>query len=340
MEKNSRLGYREEGIMKKIRIGQIGMSHEHASAKMMTLRQLTDYYEVVGIVDDLNYNAPKYPGMDMECYAGIRRMSEEELFNVKGLQAVAVETANTELVPTAIRCMKRGLHMHLDKPGGEIMEPFTELIEGCKRKNLAIQLGYMYRVNPAIKFCFKAVREGWLGEIFEIHAIMNRFDDENYRKYLSNFKGGAMFNFGCHLIDLVISIMGRPENVVSFQKSTADDGLNDNGLAVLEYSRATATVNSAITEVDGFKYRRFIVCGTKGTVEICPLEHSADLYRIEPLYARLTLLEDNSEYSAGTHKVNVGVMNGRYENQLIELAHIINGEISNPYTYEHELLVQ
>jgi len=30
----------------------------------------------------------------------------------------------------------------------------------------------------------------------------------------------------------------------------------------------------------------------------------------------------------------------RYEDQWIEFAHIINGKMENPYTYEHEYLVQ
>jgi hypothetical protein len=55
---------------------------------------------------------------------------------------------------------------------------------------------------------------------------------------------------------------------------------------------------------------------------------------------RLTLREDTPDYPAGTHDINAGVMNGRYDDQLIELARVINGEIDNPYPYEHELLVQ
>ncbi len=35
----------------RIKIGQIGTGHEHASAKMSTLRKLSDYYEVVGIAE-------------------------------------------------------------------------------------------------------------------------------------------------------------------------------------------------------------------------------------------------------------------------------------------------
>jgi predicted dehydrogenase len=244
-----------------------------------------------------------------------------------------------ELVPAATGCMERGLHMHLDKPGGEALEPFKRLLDGCEARSLALQMGYMYRTNPAINFCFRALREGWLGEVFEVHAVMSRHDGDSYRQFLADYSGGAMYNFGSHLVDLVVALLGRPERVVPFQKSTRDDGLRDNGLAVLEYPRATATIRTAIVEADGMMHRRLIVCGTRGTVEVCPLEYPGR-YNVEPLHVRLTLLEDTPEYSAGTHIVDVGVMNHRYDDQLIELARIINGEIEDPYTYEHDYVVQ
>ena len=319
--------------MNKIKIGQIGVRHEHASGKMDALRRLTDLYEVVGLVAEEGAEERQSP-----CYAGVPLVTDDELFAMPGLQAVAVETDMTELVATATCCLERGLHIHLDKPGGETLEPFRRLLDGCRARDLALQMAYMYRTNPAIMLCLKAVREGWLGDIFEVHAVMNRGDDDAYRRFLARFPGGAMFNFGSHLIDLVIALLGRPDNVVSFQKATRDDGLNDNGLAVLEYPRATATVRAAIVEADGMKYRRLTVCGTKGTAEVCPLEYPGR-YELDPLHVRLTLLEDNAEHQAGTHVVDAGVMDGRYEAQLVELARIINGEIENPYTYAHDLLV-
>jgi predicted dehydrogenase len=321
--------------MNRIKIGQMGVRHEHASGKMEALRRLTDHYEVVGLVAEEGATERA-----ASCYAGVPLMTEEQLFSTPGLQAVAVETDMTELVATATRCMERGLHMHLDKPGGETLEPFRRLLDGCRERGLALQLGYMYRTNPAIQMCFRAVREGWLGDIFEVHVVMSRWDDDTYRRFLARFPGGAMFNFGSHLIDLVIAMLGRPDNVVSFQKATRDDGLNDNGLAVLEYPRATATIRAAVVEVDGMKHRRLIVCGTKGTAEVYPLERMWDRYRLDPLQVRLTLQEDNAEYAAGTHLVNAGVMNHRYDDQLVELARVIAGEIVNPYPYEHELLVE
>ncbi len=321
--------------MNRVKVGQIGVRHEHASGKMEVLRRLTDTFDFVGLV--VEEGAPE---ANQQVYDGLERMTEEQLFSIPGLQAIAVETDMKELVPTAMRCMERGLHMHLDKPGGEALEPFRELLDGCRARGLALQMGYMYRTNPAIQLCFRAVREGWLGEVFEVHIVMSRWDDDNYRRFLARFPGGAMFNFGSHLIDLVIAMLGRPDNVVSFQKSTRDDGLKDNGLAVLEYPRATVTVRAAIAEVDGMRHRRMIVCGTKGTAEVYPLEHPGGRYDLDPLYVRLTLLEDNAEYAAGTHRVDAGVMNQRYDGQLLEWARVITGEIADPYTYDHDLVVQ
>lgn len=321
--------------MNRIKIGQIGVGHEHASGIMQALRALPDYFEVVGVVEEAS---PVW--RDDRAYVGIQRLTEAQLFDTPGLEAVAVETNMPDLVPTAIQCMERGLHIHLDKPGGETFEPFRRLVDGCAAKGLVLQLGYMYRNNPAIRFCLRAVREGWLGDIFELHAVMSRYDGDAYRRFLAQYPGGAMYNFGSHLIDLAVAFLGRPDNVVSFQKQTRADGLNDNGLAVLGYPRATATIRTAITEVDGMRHRRLIVCGTKGTVEVYPLEPPGDRYRLDPLYVRLTLLEDTPEFPAGTHRVDVGVMNGRYEDQLTELARVIRGEIENPYPYEHELLTQ
>ena len=206
--------------MERIKIAQIGVSHEHAAGKIITLRQMSDVYEIVGVVDDSATAAPKFPN-GMEHFEGLRRMTEEEVFRYPGLQGVVVEVPNTELVPTAIRCMEHNLPMHLDKPAGEDLTLFGKLLDGCRAKNLPLQMGYMFRGNPAFQFCLKIVKENWLGDIFEVEADMNHsYGGESYQEYLGHFKGGIMFNLGCHLIDFVVAMMGAPEHVVPFLKST------------------------------------------------------------------------------------------------------------------------
>lgn len=322
----------------RIKVGQIGTEHEHASGKMATLRKLPEHYEVVGIVEPdpaLRKKHEKNP-----VYRDLKWISEEELLNTKGLRAVAVETRIVDLVPTAARCVAAGMHLHLDKPGSETIGPFRDLLAEAGRRGLAVQLGYMYRNNPAIQFCLRAVREGWLGEIFEVHAVMNRKDSVAYRTWLGQFRGGAMYNFGCHMIDLVVSVLGKPDRITPYLRQTLPDAkVNDNCLAVFEYPRATATVRTAVIEVEGYQRRQLVVCGDQGTIDIRPLE-TFDIQQREPVKLRMALSGPRDPYTKGYQEVVFPKMVGRYDDQLIELARIIRGEIANPFPLAHELLVQ
>jgi len=325
--------------MNKIKIGQIGVCHEHALGKIITLRKMPEVFEIVGLVDDRSSSAAKFAGEDLKHYEGLKWMSEEELFNTPGLQAVTVETPNLDLVPTALRCMERNLAMHMDKPGGEDLELFSRLRRGCEERKLPFQMGYMFRNNPAMQWTVKAIHRGWLGDIFEVQGcISHNYGGEAYQQYIGKFNGGIMFNLGWHLIDLIVAMLGSPERITPFLKSTPGlpDSIKNNCLTIMEYPHATVTLRACSMEVEGINHRRLKVCGTKGTVELCPLER----FDGQPLLMRLALLEGNEEYAAGNHIMDFGVKRDRYEDQLLKLAKTINGEIENPYNYEHDYCVQ
>lgn len=330
--------------MRRIKIGQIGVNHEHAGGTLATLRALPEVFDVVGVVKE---SAPAPFGTSDhrdDISAGLPEMTVEELFAVPGLEAVTVEAANRDLVATALPAMERGLHIHMDKPGGESPEPFRRLVEGCRARGLALQLGYMYRNNPGFLMARDLMRKGWLGEVFAVDVSMNRFDNDNYREYLKTFAGGSMYNFGCHILDLVVALLGRPERVTPFLGRTRDDGLVDNGLAVLEYPRASATVRSAVVDSDAMATRHLTVQGTRGSFHVQPLEPAWRGYPLAgdcpPTPARLNFRDDNEQYAAGVHHIDLPPPTGRYHGQLLEFAAVVRGEIANPFPYDHELLTQ
>ena len=322
--------------MKKIKIAQIGIGHNHGEAKIRALRELTDYFEVVGVCesDPVWYEKRK----NLEAYKGLKFMSEEELLNTPGLEAVAIETDGKYLISTALRCAEKGLHLHMDKPGGEDYDSFVKLCGICKEKDLAFQSAYIYRYNPAVQFCVDAVKNNWLGDIFEIHSVMSRDDSNNdsYREWLSQFKAGAFYIFAGYLIDIIIQMIGEPDKISSFLQKTRDDKLIDNGLAVLEYPRATATVRVSVAEISGYDYRRLIVCGTRGSLELCPIELRGPEIG-KPLKVRLTLKQDCGPYTAGTHIIECDALGHRYARQLVDFAKIVRKEMENPFPLEHEL---
>lgn len=319
---------------KRIKIGQIGTGNQHAY-KMGTLRKLTDLFEVVGFVEDdpkLREKAQK-----SDTFKGLKLMSEDELLAVPGLQAVSVETEERVSIPPALRCIRAGKHIHLDKPCGESLPALRTLLDEAKARQLAVQVGYMYRNNPAVQFCIKAVKEGLIGRVVDLDASMGRYDGQSYRDLIKQYKGGIQYILACHLIDLTVSIMGAPERVTPYQRCTRGDGVLDNGLAVFEFDGGRlATIRTSITEAQGFPNRRLKVMGDKGTILIEPIESQGNM---SGGVVRLYLEEARGEYKKGAQTVTMPPFKDRYEDQWREFAAVVNGEMANPYTYEHDYLV-
>ena len=312
----------------KIKLGQIGVGHAHAT-KLEVYRR-SDDYEVVGIVEpdkELRERAAA-----VAAYRDLPWMTEDELLGVPGLQVVTVETRVRDLLATAERCITAGKHVHLDKPAGTSLPQYRRLLDSAAGKKLLVQMGYMYRYNPGVLLLKRALREGWLGEVFEVHTVMSKVVPPADRRKLAEFPGGIMFELGCHVIDLVVGVLGKPDRVHAFPRKSGlhDDGLPDNMLAVLEYPQATATVKSTALEVDGGSRRHFVVCGTAGTCHIQPLDAPN---------VRLTLDRDRGEHRKGTQEVPFGNYQ-RYAGDAADMARILRGEKECNYPYSHDLAVQ
>jgi predicted dehydrogenase len=141
-----------------------------------------------------------------------------------------------------------------------------------------------------------------------------------------------MFDLGCHVIDLVIGVLGRPDKVTGYNRHSAsrDDGLLDNMLAVLEYPRATATVRSSAIEVEGFARRQLTVCGTEGTLHVQPLDSPK---------ATLALAGPRGGYQAGSQEIALPRY-VRYVDDAADMARCIRGEKTFAFSREHDLAVQ
>lgn len=325
--------------MQRIKIGQIGIGHFHAEGKMATVRKHPDVFEVVGIAESDPANMAKYAGHPT--YRGLTWMSQDELLAHPGIQAVLVETNEWDLVPAAKCCVSAGLHVHLDKPAGEDLNAYAVLLREAQRKRLAVQLGYMYRYNPAVQYCYQAVKSGLLGEIFAVDTVMNTEHTREVREYLGRFYGGTMYIFGCHLADLVIALLGMPDDIVPHQKKTWLDGVDvyDSGLAVFSYPHGTSTVRTTSVEVKGFARRQLVISGSRGTIEVKPLEG--------PPALTLALAEYPRKHAEYSHDADVRLQTialpgtaGRYDEQLLDFAAMVRGDKENPFSYAHELQVQ
>lgn len=311
----------------RIKIGQIGVGHAHAS-KLSVYRRSADY-EVVGIVEP--DEALRKRAMNQPVYKDLPWRTREQLLETPGLQAVLVETRVRDLLETAEACLAAGKHVHVDKPAGESLSQFRRILATAEKKRLLVQMGYMYRYNPAIVLLRDFLRQGWLGEVFEVHTTMSKVVPPGARAELAKYPGGIQFELGCHVIDLVVGILGKPTQVHGFnQHVSRTDGLLDNMLAVLTYPRAMATVKSSALEVEGGARRHLVVCGTEGTFHVQPLDDPA---------ARVALDRARGKYRKGYQDVRFGKY-VRYVDDAADMARILRGEKKSDFSYAHDLAVQ
>lgn len=319
--------------MRKIKIGQIGIGHNHGHAKMLAVRKFPELFEIVGYAEE-NERWIEKRG-DSEGYIDIPRLTVDEV--IERSDAILVESDVWNLTEYARRCIEAGKHIHMDKPASGTLEEYKYVLDTAKEKNLVVQLGYMYRYNPAVIKCLEHIRNGDIGEIYSINAEMSTFHPVNYKRWLTNFGGGIMYILGSHLVDLIVYVLGEPDKITTFIKHTGLDGVDfeDNNLAVLEYEKALARVFVSSVEVNGFGRRQFVVSGSKGTVNICPIERP------------ITMTYSNTGIATQTYEnmcVNVPFIDntdeGRYDDMMRDFYSYIIGEKTNPFTYDHDYAVQ
>lgn len=307
----------------RFKVGQIGTSHSHASGKMQAVRSLPELYEVIGVSGAENVSSA--------AYGGVPRMSEEQLLAHPELSAVLVETAVEESCATALRVLRAGKHVHLDKPGALEHGAFAEMRREAEMRGLTVQMGYMLRYNPAFQLLFEAHREGWLGEILEVDAMMGKLADPHTRRALGALPGGGMFELACHVIDAAITLLGKPAEVHAFSTPTATgDGVKDNQLAVLVYPKTTVTIRCNHADPFGMPRRRFQVAGTRGAMEILPLESGK---------ATLSLQSDCGPWKKGVQTLALPVRQGRYDEEFIDLARVLRGEKKLHWNATHDIAV-
>ena len=319
--------------MRKVKIAQIGASHcSHGADIFNCIKQQKDIFEVIGYALPEN-EREKFPNR-MDVFAGYREMTIEEILNDPEIEAVTVETEEIYLTKYAKMAAEHGKHIHMEKPGGTSLGEFEKLIEMMKKTGKVFHTGYMYRYNPCVQELMLKVKNGELGEIINVEAQMNSCHPSIDRQWLENFPGGMMFFLGCHLVDFILQIKGIPEEVIPLNCCTGNNGVasEDFGMAVFKYKDGVSFAKTTADEYGGYARRQLVVVGTKGTVELKPLELSTTGGQ----FTQMRICKDTDGWG-DLGEITKSDTYDRYANMMTSFAAMVRGENENPWGYDYEL---
>ena len=331
----------KRGKMKPVKVIQIGTAHDHASAAIKTLRALPDHFELIGICEPESEYLPK---LKKSYYNDLKLYTLDEALKISDLEAVVIESSEETATHYAQLFADKGIHVYMDKPGTHGYDSFEKLVNTLRSKNLILHMGYMYRYNPMIKKSLEMVKSGELGEIYSVEAHMSVHHPKEKREWLSKHKGGMMYFLGCHDIDLVLQFMGaEPQEVISLNTATGQDGVEceDFGFAVLKYANGSSFVKSCAAEYNGYDRRQLVVCGTRGTIELRPIESKVkdQTQSVQKQYTRGRFTTDANELPCFSNcdEWEDSEAYDRYEELFKTFAEEVRGSRINPYTYDYEL---
>ncbi len=308
----------------KIKSALFGTRHSHARGKLKAMLD-NPAYEVVGVCEP--EEAAWQRVREMHAH---RRLSEKELLEDPSIQVVAVETEVWNSLPCGLKVVAAGKHLHIEKPPSNELAPFRELIEEARRRQLLVQQGYIWRFHHGVSRAIEAAKNGWLGKVHLMRGAIHTDLGDQSRPPLARYKGGMMFELGCHQIDRMCDLFGRPTSVRSWLKKGGDN-LADNTLAVFEYDDALAVITSSARMAGSSQHRSFEVIGTDGSVLVQPVEPGTRM--------RVSMRTPRGSYKAGWQEIDMPPQ-PRYAGDFADLARAIQTKTPLKFSYDFELLVQ
>ena len=333
--------------MKKVRVIQIGVGHDHATDVLDSMVSLKQNFEVVAFAVPEEEKTKFSEKIRLYTKTiGVKQVSMEEALNLKDIDGAVIETEEANLCKYAYLAAQKGLHIHMDKPGSAVYEEFAKLIELLKKKKLVLSMGYMYRFNPEMKKVIREAEYGNLGNIYSVEAHMNCEHTLDKRRWLANLPGGMMFFLGCHLIDFVYRLKGEPMEIVPFNTCMDQEkiGADDFGMAVFKYQDGASLIKVCAAECGGFLRRQIVICAEKGTIEIRPIER----WLTNRIFSFNGCTERKNMSSSVRNILEIGNWHSdaqfkesepfnRYDDMMCNFAERINGKEEPVYTYDYEL---
>lgn len=333
--------------MRRIRVIQIGLGHDHAVDILDSMTAMTEVFEVVALA---------VPECEKLLFQDKIKLCEEkiavpilevcEALALDGIEGAVIETEEKNLCRYAYMAAQKGLHIHMDKPGCAAYREFEGLVELLRAKKLVFSMGYMYRFNPEIQKAFSDIEKGNYGKIYSIEAHMNCEHSLDKKRWLSEFPGGMMFFLGCHLLDIIYRVQGAPQEVIPLNTSTDKEliGAQDFGMAVLKYENGISIVKVCDSEKGGFSRRQLVICGTEGTLEIRPIEKwlTNNIFSYNGCTERANMCSFTRKIAScggwtgdGAFVQSEGF--NRYDGLMCHFAERVAGKEDPVYTYDYEL---
>jgi predicted dehydrogenase len=139
-----------------------------------------------------------------------------EMFAKEQLDAAIICTPNMYHAPAAIAALEKGLHVLCEKPMALDPAEGRAMVETARRVGKTLSIGFHYRHMANVQAARRVVTAGELGKIYMVRVqALRRRGIPSWGTFVHKHiqGGGAMIDFGVHLLDTALWLIGNPKPV-------------------------------------------------------------------------------------------------------------------------------
>ncbi len=202
----------------------------------------------------------------------------EQVVSSPNVDAVVINGYTSQHPMLMKAALKYKKHIFTEKALTIATKDADEIVEAVEKSGIKFMISLPSRTRPEFLFMRHVLDQGWLGKISLMRARVahNASLDHWFHDGSAWFAdeklagGGALFDLGCHTVDVMRWFMGEPKNVVAKIQQFSDAyPIDDNSAIVVEFKSGalgildTAWVHRAgpnpieIYGTDGFVGRDF-----------------------------------------------------------------------------------
>lgn len=194
-------------------------------------------------------------------YPDIKRSANvDDIFDDPEIQAVVITTPAATHFQLAIRALKAGKHVLVEKPMATTVDEIQQIKLLANEKNLIAMAGHTFLYNSAVIFLKELIKSGELGDIRYIYS--QRLNLGRIRSDVD-----ALWNFAPHDISIIQFLLDdvRPVSVQKQGMDYVQNGIDDVVFMNLVYpDKIMAHIH--VSWLDPHKIRRMTIVGTKKMV--------------------------------------------------------------------------
>lgn len=194
--------------MSKIRIGIIGcggMAKSHANRFQSVFNDV----EITALADLLPERAEAVA--ELLPQRPLITTNYREIMSI--VDAVLVVLPHHLHHPVTLEFLEAGKHVLVEKPLANSEAECLEMIEAERRSGKVLMVAYCMRFHPLVREMQRLIAEKTYGEVFELSIWTEQYThppEGHWARDQRTLGGGQFFSHGCHYVDLMLAMLGRP----------------------------------------------------------------------------------------------------------------------------------